>query len=90
MLDPLTQAFSGLKGRKLLCNYKLEVVFKELKCKVSDDNLLKYLEYKIPFTVHTDAYEKHVVTVISRNKLPIVLLFIIFRKPQNKYTTIEK
>ena len=65
-------------------------MFKELKCKVSDDNLLKYLEYKIPFTVHTDAYEKHVVTVISRNKLPIVLLFIIFRKPQNKYTTIEK
>ena len=42
VLDPLTEASSGPKGRKILCNDALESYFKELKHMVSAETLLSY------------------------------------------------
>ena len=57
ILAPLTEAYSGLKGRQLLWNYALEYSFKEPKIIVSVENLLGYPYWTIPFTVHTNAYD---------------------------------
>ena len=43
VLAPLTEADSGPKGRKILCNDALESSFKELKRVVSSETLLSFL-----------------------------------------------
>ena len=58
VLDPITEAASGPKGRKIFWNDALENYFKELKHMVSTEALLSYPDWKIPFTVHTYAYDK--------------------------------
>ena len=42
LLDPLTEAESGSKGRKIIWNNVLEDPFKELKRVVSSETLLGY------------------------------------------------
>ena len=72
-LDPLTKAASGPKGRKILWNDALESSFKELKRIVFADMLLSYPGWKLPLTVHTDAFYKQLGSVISQNNKPIAL-----------------
>ena len=38
---------------------------------VSAKMLLSYLDWKIPFISHTDAYDKYLGAVISHDKKPI-------------------
>ena len=57
---------------------------------VSDETLLSYPDWKLPFTVHTGAYNKQLCAVISKNNKPIAFFSIILNKPQRKYTTTEK
>ena len=40
---------------------------------VSADRLLNHLDWTIPFTVHTDAYDKQLGAVISKNNKPIAV-----------------
>ena len=58
VLDPLIEAASSPKGRKTSWNCALESSFKELKDMVSDETLLSYPYWTIPFTVNTDAFDK--------------------------------
>ena len=58
ILAPLTEAYSGPKGKTILWKDVLESPFKELKCVVSAETLLSYTYWKRPFTVHTDAFDK--------------------------------
>ena len=58
VLSPPTEAASGPKYRKILCNDALESSLKELKHMVSTDTLLNYPYWKLPLTVHTDAFDK--------------------------------
>ena len=51
---------------------------------LSSDTLLSYPGCKIPFKVHTYAYDKQLGAVISQNNKPIELFSIILSKPQNK------
>ena len=74
MLAPLTEADSSHKGRKIHWNDALKYFFKKIKCMVSDDNLLSYTYWKIPFTVHTDASDKQLGDIISHNNQPIDFL----------------
>ena len=53
---------------------------------VSADTLLSYPYWKIPFTVHTDVFDKHLGSVISQNNKPIELFSIILSKTQLNYT----
>ena len=89
-LAPLTEVASGTKGRKILWDDALEISFKELKRMVSAENLLSYPYWKMPFTVHTDASDKHLGSVISQNNKPIALFSRILIKPKRKYTTTKK
>ena len=57
---------------------------------VSTENLLSQPYWKIPFTVHTDASDKHLGAVIIQNNKPIELFSRGIIKPQRKYTIIEK
>ena len=38
---------------------------------VSAENLLSYPDWTIIFTVHTDAFDKQLVAVISHNNKPV-------------------
>ena len=57
---------------------------------VSADTLLSYPDWKLPFTVHTDASEKQLGTVISQNDKPIYFFSRKLIQPQRNYTTTEK
>ena len=56
---------------------------------VSADTLLSYPDWKLPFTVHTDASDKQLGTVINHNNKPIALFSRILSKPQLNHTTTE-
>ena len=67
----MSEAASGSKGRRILWNEALEISFRELKRMVSVETLLGYTYWKLPFTVHTDVYDKHLGDDISQNNKPI-------------------
>ena len=91
ILYPLTEAPSVPKGRKILWNDELERSFKELKRTVSTDMLLIYLDRKLPFTVHTDAYDKQLCAVTSQKNRLIDFFSIILGKQHCNYTlTLKK
>ena len=52
--------------------------------------LLSYPDWKLPFTVHTNASDKQLGDVINQNNTHIALLSRILSKPQRNYTTTEK
>ena len=68
ILDPMTEESRGPRGIKILWNNVMYDTFKEFKFMVSDETLLSYLDWKNPLTVHTDASDKQLGAVISRNK----------------------
>ena len=90
ILAPLTEAARGPKGRTIFWNEALEIYFKELKCMVSLETLLSYTDCNLPFTVHTDASDKQLGAVISKNKKPIDLFSRKLINPQRNYTTTKK
>ena len=57
---------------------------------VSAEIILSYSNWKIPFTVNTDASDKQLGSVISQNNKYIALFSIIFIKPLRNYTKTEK
>ena len=71
VLAPLTVAASDPKVRKILWNDALESFFKEMKRIVSAKNLLSYTDWKLPFTVYTDAHDKQLDVVIRKDNKPI-------------------
>ena len=56
---------------------------------VSAETLLSYPNWKLPFTVHTDDYDKQLGDVISHNNKPIAFLSRKLSKPQRNYTRTE-
>ena len=55
---------------KIVWNEALEDSFKELKHLFFAENLLSYPGWNIPFTVHTDASDKQLGSVVTHdNKL---------------------
>ena len=57
---------------------------------VSTDTLLNYPYWKLPLTVHTDASDKQLGSVISQNNKPIAFFYRKFSKPHRNYTTTKK
>ena len=57
---------------------------------VSSETLLSYPYWKLTFTVHTDASDKQLGSVISQNNKPISFFSRILSNPQRNYTTTEK
>ena len=57
---------------------------------VSAETLLSYPYWKISFTDHTNASDKQLGAVISRNNKPIELFSRTLSKPQCNYTTNKK
>ena len=57
---------------------------------VSAETLVDYPYCIIPFTVHTDASDKQLGSVIIQNNKPIAFLSRELRKPQRNYTTTER
>ena len=90
VLAPLTEAASIPNGGKILCNKSLKSLFKELKRMVSAETLLSYPDWKLTFTVHTDASDKQLGTVIIHNNKHFSFFSIILIKPQRNYTTTEE
>ena len=54
------------------------------------ETLLSYPDWKLTFTVHTDAFDKHLGSVISQNNKPIAFFSSKLSKPHRNYTTTEK
>ena len=90
VLTPLIEAASGPKIRKILWNDALESSFKELNRMVSSETLLSYPDWKLAFTVHTDASDKQLDAFISQNNKPIDFFFRKLINPQRNYTKTEK
>ena len=57
---------------------------------VSAETLLSLPDWRLPFKVHTDEYDKQLGDVISQNNNPTASFSIIPRKPQRNYTTTKK
>ena len=57
---------------------------------VSAEMLLNCPDWKLPFTVHTNAYDKQLGAVISQNNKPIAIFSRRLSNPQLNYTTSEK
>ena len=57
---------------------------------VSVEALLCYPYWELPFTVHTDAYDKQLGSVISQNNKPIAFFSRKLSNPQHNYTRTEK
>ena len=82
VLTPLTEAAIGPKGGKILWNDALESSFKELKRVVYYGMLLSYPDWKLPFTVHTDASDKQLGAVINKNNKPTAFFSRILSNPE--------
>ena len=57
---------------------------------VSADTLISYTDCKLPFKVHTYAYDKQLGAVISHDNKLIDILSRRSNKPQHACTTTEK
>ena len=57
---------------------------------VSAETLSNHPDWKLPFTVHTDAYDKQLDVVISQNNKPIAFFSRILSKPYRNYNTTDK
>ena len=57
---------------------------------VSDEKMLSYPDWKLPFTVHTDASDKQLGAIISHNNKHIDFFLRILIKPHRNYTNTEK
>ena len=57
---------------------------------VSAETLLSYPYWKLSFTVHTDAYDKRLGSVISNNNKPIDFFSGRLSKSQRNYATTER
>ena len=57
---------------------------------VSAETLLSYPDWKLPFTVHTDASDKQLGDVIIKNNKHIALYSILLNKQHRNYTMTEK
>ena len=90
VLSPLTNIYSGPKGRKILWNDALKSPFKELKHMVSAYILITYPDWIIPFIVHTYASDKQLGAAIINNNKPIDFFSRRLSKLQHNYTTNEK
>ena len=90
ILSPLTEAYSGPKGRKILWNDALESSFKVLKRMVSAETMISDPDWKLPFTVHSNASDKKLGAAISQNNKPIAFFSRELIKPQLNYTTTKK
>ena len=87
VLDPLTEAASGPKGRSILWNNNPEVEFCETKHMVSEDTLLNYPDCTIPLDVPTYSLNKQLGYVISKNGKIIALFLRRLRNQHSNYTT---
>ena len=70
-LAPLLEMGIFPKSRKIICNNKIQVSFKDINIVVFSETLMNYPDCKIMFTVHTGAYDKQFFSVISQNNKPI-------------------
>ena len=57
---------------------------------VFDETLLKYPDWTITFKFHTDASDKQLGGVISKNNKPIALFSRRLVNPERKYTNTKK
>ena len=57
---------------------------------VSAETLLNYHDWSIPFTVHIDVSDNHMVDVISTNDKPISFFLRKLSKPQSNYNMTWK
>ena len=57
---------------------------------VSAEILIGYTDWKLSFTVHTNASDKQLVDFISQNNKPVAFFSRKLSKPQRNYTTTEK
>ena len=57
---------------------------------VSAETLLSYPDWKLLFTVPTDASKKQLCAVIIQNNKPIAFFSRKLSKPQRNFTTSEK
>ena len=57
---------------------------------VSEETLLIYPYRKLTFTVHTDASDKQLSSVISQNNKSIAFFSRRLSRPQRNYTTTYK
>ena len=57
---------------------------------VSEETLLSYPDWKVPFTVHTDASDKQLSAVISQNNKLIAFFSRKLVKPHRNYTTTNE
>jgi hypothetical protein len=64
--------------------------FDEMKKIISRETLLTYLNFHLPFEIHTDASHTQLGSVISQDKRPIAFYSRKLNPAQTRYTTTER
>ena len=57
---------------------------------LSSETLFHYPYWKVPFTIHTDASDKQLVSIISHNNKTIVIFSGVLNNTHINYTTTDK
>ena len=70
ILDNLKEVDIVPKVGNIICNIVLEQFFKKIKRMIYNETLLM----EIPFTIHTDAFDKYLDAVISQKYKPMGFL----------------
>ena len=72
-----------------ICTDTQENAFQNIKCLLSEDVVLRFLDDSQPFAIYIDTSKYQSGATIKQNKSPIVYFSQIFNHSQRRYSTIE-
>jgi hypothetical protein len=91
ILSPLIDSAVDKKGKtKIIWTPAMDETFIRVERMMSEEIILTYPDWSMPFDVHTDASDKQLGAVISQNGKPIAFFSRRLSKSQRNYTTTEK
>ena len=90
ILAPLTELSKGKKRAKIKWKKEHEEAFQALKKMVSQETVLAYPDWTIPFEIHTDASDFQIGAVLSQRGKPLAFFSRKLNSAQKNYTVTEK
>jgi RNase H-like domain found in reverse transcriptase len=88
ILAPITKLSS--KNIPFVWGSEQQTAFEQMKALIAEDVLLQYPDPNTAFSIHPDASDVQLGSVIKQNKRPVAYYSRKLTSTQQRYTTIEK